>query len=63
MASEQINDTKLVMKYNDKRGNFTFSNFIPDVENEDLYDIAQVLNSFQRDKVAKIVRVTTKIIA
>ncbi len=62
MATEHINDTKLILKYDDDNGSYTFSKFMPAASNEKLYDIAQILNGFQADPVHKIIKVTTKVI-
>jgi hypothetical protein len=62
MASSSVNDTKLVLKYDDDKGNYTFKKFIPATGNTDLFDIARILNSFQDTPVETIVKVETRII-
>jgi hypothetical protein len=63
MATMRVNETKLVLKYDDKNGNYTFRNFVPDVDDEELYTIARILNGFQADQAEKIVKVTTRIVS
>jgi hypothetical protein len=62
LNTEQVNETKLVLKYDDSKGSFTFKDFIPATEDEDLYEIAVLLNSLQDTPVHKIVKITTKIV-
>lgn len=62
MASMEENDKKLVLKYDDKKGNFTFKNFIPAASDENLFDIAVLLNQFQNEPLKQVVKVTTSII-
>ena len=63
MATENINGTQLVLKYDDDNGSYTFKKFMPTATNEKIYDIAQILNGFQADPVHKVIKVTTKVIS
>jgi hypothetical protein len=62
MATAHVNDSKLVLKYDDKKGNYTFTNYVADADYEELYAIASILNGFQENRANKILKVTTKII-
>jgi hypothetical protein len=62
MATMHVNESKLVLRYNDKLGSFTFKSFVPDAANDDLYAVARILNGFQENQAEKIVKVTTNII-
>ncbi len=46
MASIANSGTKLTLKYPDKK-NFTFSKFQSEADNESLYEVAKIVNSFQ----------------
>ena len=52
----QISD-RLALRY--EPGQFSFRHFDAAASNEDLYELAQYLNSLQTDEVKRVVRVQT----
>jgi hypothetical protein len=62
MATAHVNESKLVLKYDDTKGNYTFKSFVSGINDEELYEIAGILNGFQENRVNRILKVTTKII-
>jgi hypothetical protein len=62
MATAHVYESKLVLKYDDKKGNYTFKDFVADVEDEELYAIAGILNGLQENRVNRILKVTTKVV-
>ncbi len=61
MASLIKNETKITLKYPDQKS-FTFNKFQPATNDENLYRIAEILNSFQNGPMDKVVKVTTSAI-
>ncbi len=59
MASLVTNETKMTLKYPDKK-TFTFTKFRPGANDENIYEIAQILNAFQNGPMDKLIKVTTK---
>ena len=47
--------TRLVLRYDP--GQFTFRNFIQTATDQQLFDLAQQINSFQEDKADRILKV------
>lgn len=61
MASIANSGTKLTLKYPDKKS-FTFSKFQSEADNESLYEIAKIVNSFQDGPMQSVIKTTTQTI-